>query len=64
MSIISVSIPLALLILSNDAAIGIGALEQRGRSNGKNISDRRFSHSILAMPHAKKENVGRYGKDY
>lgn len=28
MSLISVSIPLALLILSNDAAIGIGALEQ------------------------------------
>lgn len=28
MSLISVSIPLALLILSNDAAVGIGALEQ------------------------------------
>lgn len=30
MSFISVSIPLALLILSNDAAVGIGALEQKG----------------------------------
>ena len=30
MSFISVSIPLALLILSNDAAVGIGALEQNG----------------------------------
>jgi hypothetical protein len=24
----------------------------------------KFPQSILAMPHAKKENVGRYGKDY